>query len=120
MLVWCVASLHAGHQNTETILPAQSKMIFHCTNILLLASLCSPVRWIKKLNSDIFQLEGDQEREGKTVEEEEGCGAGFFCMFIEDGGDDAVEEDSREEKKYKFDQTVTERVEYDTKVRHIK
>ena len=41
-------------------------------------------------------------------------------MFIEDGGDDAVEEDSREEKKYKFDQTVTERVEYDTKLRHIK
>ena len=117
---WCKVLLPAGHQNTETMLPAQSKMIFLCTNILLLASLCSPVRWIKKLNSDIFQLDGDQEREGKSVEKEEGCGAGFFCMFIEDGGDDAVNKDSQDDEKFEFEKTeeVTERVEYDTSVCH--
>ena len=53
------------------------------------------------------------------MEEEEGCGAGFFCMFIEDGGDDAVVEGSRDDKKYELEKAeeVTERVEYDTRVK---
>ena len=41
---------------------------------------------MKKLNSDIFQLEVENEKRGKTIEEEEGCRPGFFCMFIEDEG----------------------------------
>ena len=62
-------------------------MIFQPAIILLAASLSTQsLKWMKKLNSDIFQLEAEEERGGKTIEEEEGCRPGFFCMFFEDDG----------------------------------
>ena len=73
---------------------------------------------MKKLNSDIFQLEAEEERGGKTIEEEEGCRPGFFCMFFEDDG---LERNNEDKAKSADKETIVavERVENNTRVRQI-
>jgi hypothetical protein len=92
-------------------------MIFQSASILLVLSLgTSAVKWVKKLNSDIFQLEFDEEREGKTIEEEEGCRPGFFCMIFEDDGFERI---IKENENYEDEETVEvlEKVENYTRVK---
>ena len=92
-------------------------MILQPASILL--ALClgtSAVKWMKKLNSDIFQLEVEEEKRGKTIEEEEGCRTGFFCMFFED---DSFERNIKENENYADEETleVFEKVENYTRVK---
>ena len=76
---------------------------------------------MKKLNSDIFQLEAEEERGGKTIEEEEGCRPGFFCMFFEDDGLERNNEDKEKSAdKDKETKVAVERVENNTRVKQIK
>ena len=73
---------------------------------------------MNKLNSDIFQLEVEEKRGGVTIEEDEGCRPGFFCMFFEDDGFDRnIEENG----KYAKEETkkVSEKVEYNTRAKYI-
>ena len=84
-------------------------MILHPASTLitiLLATLVTSVRWVKKLNPNFFQVEN--ERGVTEVEEGDGCKPGFFCMFFEDG--DAKDEMIVDEEKPK---TFLERVECD-------
>ena len=85
-------------------------MIFQPASILL--ALClgtSAVKWMKKLNSDIFQLEVENEKRGKTIEEEEGCRPGFF-------EDEGLERNIEENENYADEETieVLEKVENNT------
>merc|ERR1711874_84243 len=80
----------------------QYKMIFHhaSTSILLAITLATPVpsvRWIRKLNSDIFQLEVENERGEKNVEEGAACEHGFFCMFF---GDENTDVNKKDDEKF--------------------
>merc|ERR1712218_472215 len=75
-------------------------MILHpATTIttILLATLVTSVRWVKKLNPNFFLVE--HEREVTEVEEGDGCNPGFFCMFFEDGDakDDLIFGDDKPE-----------------------
>ena len=94
-------------------------MIFQPATILLAVSLSTQsVKWMKKLNSDIFQLEVEEERGGRTIEEEEGCRPGFFCMFLEDDGLDRNNEE-KDKSADKETKVVVERVENNTRVQQI-
>ena len=108
--------MYARQQAAPGILTAQSKMIFQPATILLAVSLSTQsVKWMKKLNSDIFQLEVEEERGGRTIEEEEGCRPGFFCMFLEDDGLDRNNEE-KDKSADKETKVVVERVENNTRV----
>jgi hypothetical protein len=86
-------------------------MIFQPASILLALSLgTSAVTWINKLNSDIFELEVEKEREGVTIDEDEECRPGFFCMIFEDDGLERNIEQTIE---------VSEKVEYNTRLKKI-
>ena len=66
--------------STALVTP-QSKMIFHPVTILLVASLGTlALRWSRKLNPHIFQLEEKKD----MIKEEKGCKEGFFCIVLED------------------------------------
>ena len=78
----------------------------------------SAIKWMTKLNSHIFQLEVEEKRGGVTIEEDEGCRPGFFCMFFEDDGFDRnIEENEKFAKEETIE--VLEKVEYNTRVKQI-
>ena len=111
--------MYAKQQAAPGILTAQSKMIFQPAIILLAVSLSTQsVNWMKKLNSYIFQLDAEEERRGKTIDEEEECRPGIFCMFLED---DSLERNNEDNKKSADIETIVavERFENNTRVKKI-